>query len=337
MEQTIGKRIVEHRKRLMLTQDQLAEQLGVTAQAVSKWENDQSCPDISILPKLAEIFGTTTDELLGIKQAEVVHEAEVVDSPSACDVADECDCEDSGFHWHDGRRHSLGFPFFVLSVGVLYLLSQVLDWQLSFWDILWPTAIFIFGFWGLFSGFSFFRMACTLFGGYTLADKIFGFSFDIEGKLIWAILIVLFGISLLADALKKPRWGKFIRFGKKGSELNNKHYKRTEDTFTLSGSFGDIRQKVTLNTLRKGEVNVSFGDYTVDLSEVSSVSADCCIRSSCSFGELVFLVPKRYLVIVKRNTSFADLKIKGKPDAQPVGQIQLIGNCSFGEITIKYI
>ena len=65
MEQTIGKRIAENRKRLGLTQDALAEQLGVTAQAVSKWENDQSCPDISILPRLADIFEISTDELLG--------------------------------------------------------------------------------------------------------------------------------------------------------------------------------------------------------------------------------------------------------------------------------
>ena len=42
MQETIGKRIMQNRKQLKLTQDQLAEQLGVTAQAVSKWENDQS-------------------------------------------------------------------------------------------------------------------------------------------------------------------------------------------------------------------------------------------------------------------------------------------------------
>ena len=44
MEETLGARITFHRKRLGMTQDKLAEQLGVTAQAVSKWENDQSCP-----------------------------------------------------------------------------------------------------------------------------------------------------------------------------------------------------------------------------------------------------------------------------------------------------
>ena len=63
MESTLGKRITANRKRLGFTQDQLAEQLGITAQAVSKWENDLSCPDISFLPKLADIFGITTDAL----------------------------------------------------------------------------------------------------------------------------------------------------------------------------------------------------------------------------------------------------------------------------------
>ena len=77
MEQTIGKRIAACRKRMGLTQDALAEQLGVTAQAVSKWENDQSCPDITMLPKLAKVFGITTDEILGIER-EKVYEAQVV-------------------------------------------------------------------------------------------------------------------------------------------------------------------------------------------------------------------------------------------------------------------
>ena len=47
---TIGERIKYHRKRLGMTQEQLAERIGVSAQAVSKWENNLSCPDISILP-----------------------------------------------------------------------------------------------------------------------------------------------------------------------------------------------------------------------------------------------------------------------------------------------
>lgn len=61
---TLGMRIAEYRKAKGLKQDELAEKLGVSAQAVSKWENDVSCPDIMTLPMLAKLLGVTTDELL---------------------------------------------------------------------------------------------------------------------------------------------------------------------------------------------------------------------------------------------------------------------------------
>ncbi len=48
-----------------LTQEELAEKLNVSPQTVSKWENGASCPDITMLPTLAEIFRASVDELLG--------------------------------------------------------------------------------------------------------------------------------------------------------------------------------------------------------------------------------------------------------------------------------
>ena len=68
-ETTIGKRIVILRKQHGLTQEQLAERVGVSAQAVSKWENDQSCPDISTLPLLADALEVSVDHLLGREAA----------------------------------------------------------------------------------------------------------------------------------------------------------------------------------------------------------------------------------------------------------------------------
>ena len=53
----IGQKIKQLRFQRSLTQDQLAERLGISAQAVSKWENAVSMPDISILPTLSEVFG----------------------------------------------------------------------------------------------------------------------------------------------------------------------------------------------------------------------------------------------------------------------------------------
>ncbi len=68
MNMTIGKRIALLRKEKGLKQEELAEMLGVSGQAVSKWENDQTCPDISLLPQLASILGVTVDELLSGKR-----------------------------------------------------------------------------------------------------------------------------------------------------------------------------------------------------------------------------------------------------------------------------
>lgn len=60
----LGKTILELRKAKNVTQEELAAQLGVTAAAVSKWENDYTLPDILMLCAIADYFQVTTDELL---------------------------------------------------------------------------------------------------------------------------------------------------------------------------------------------------------------------------------------------------------------------------------
>lgn len=71
MNESIGNRIARYRKAKGLTQEELANQLGVSSQAVSKWENDASCPDISLVPQLCQALGISTDELLMGKTNEV--------------------------------------------------------------------------------------------------------------------------------------------------------------------------------------------------------------------------------------------------------------------------
>ena len=71
MEQTLGMRIALLRKQKPMTQEELAEKMGVSSQAVSKWENDVSCPDIQLLPRLARLLGVTVDELLSGKSQDV--------------------------------------------------------------------------------------------------------------------------------------------------------------------------------------------------------------------------------------------------------------------------
>ncbi len=66
----INEQIAFLRKQKGLTQEALANALGVTNQSVSKWESAQCCPDIQLLPALAELFEVTVDELMGYKAAE---------------------------------------------------------------------------------------------------------------------------------------------------------------------------------------------------------------------------------------------------------------------------
>lgn len=65
MKETFGQRFLKLRKSRNLTQEDIAKKLNISAQAVSKWENDISYPDISLLPEIASIFNITVDELLG--------------------------------------------------------------------------------------------------------------------------------------------------------------------------------------------------------------------------------------------------------------------------------
>lgn len=71
MKKTLGQKISGLRKQHKMTQDELAEKMGVSAQAVSKWENDLSIPDIPILMELSDFFHVSLDSLLKDKEEEV--------------------------------------------------------------------------------------------------------------------------------------------------------------------------------------------------------------------------------------------------------------------------
>ena len=76
MKLTIGENIRTLRRAKDMTQEQLADMLGVTYQSVSRWENSQAYPDIELIPAIAEIFGTSTDALMGVPETEKEKQAE---------------------------------------------------------------------------------------------------------------------------------------------------------------------------------------------------------------------------------------------------------------------
>ncbi len=335
MEQTIGKRIMKHRKRLGLTQDQLAEKLGVTAQAVSKWENNQSCPDITMIPQLADIFGITTDQLLGRTEESVVYEAEVVEDP----VHTYNGKHNVEVSYHRGRKSALAFALWVIAVGGLYLLATWRVWDLHFWTILWTTGLLAFG---LYPKFSFFRLGCALLGGYSLASHIFPMPFNLTGSFVMAVVILLFGISLLFDAIKKDKKPSFRvtytdRDGIKHTGKNLEDYEIDDDSFSFDCSFGSQHRQIDMDTLRCGDISTSFGNFIIDLSGVKSVTDDAELNVDCSFGKTTLLVPQKFLVKPDTSTNFAGFELQGTPDAVPQGTLVLSSSVNFGEVIVRYI
>ena len=70
MKLTIGENIRNFRKKNDLTQEALADRLGVTYQSISRWENGNTYPDLELLPAISEVLAVSVDELLGIPQVE---------------------------------------------------------------------------------------------------------------------------------------------------------------------------------------------------------------------------------------------------------------------------
>lgn len=68
----IGNNISALRKKKGITQEELANELGVSAQAVSKWENNSSCPDVSLLTQIADYFNVSVDALLRAEEEDIV-------------------------------------------------------------------------------------------------------------------------------------------------------------------------------------------------------------------------------------------------------------------------
>ena len=99
---TIGENIAALRKKKNMTQEALAAEIGVSAQAVSKWENGTNLPDIQLLPVLADVFGVSIDALYGREKSK--RELEV---PGVFEECCEAVMNAIGTAFYNGMRYDL--------------------------------------------------------------------------------------------------------------------------------------------------------------------------------------------------------------------------------------
>lgn len=330
---TLGERIKYHRKRLGLTQEQLAERMRVSAQAVSKWENNLSCPDISVLPELADVFDISLDELMGRSGSSggIVHEAEPA----------EAEKEKGSFTWSweapKKKLHSVVFAVFVLLYGGLLLLNNVMPFGVSWWTLLWTLGLCFIGISGLCHGFSFFCLIMTLAGGFFLLDAYGVFAFDLGWGILIPAVLIIWGISLLLDLiLGKKKHKKTVSINHKGKAHHE--YNCDNGYLKCEMSFGDYRSAVVTPLLRGGSIECNFGNYTVDFSACEALAENCRIEVENNFGNLTLLIPDHYEVFLGSSDTFAgEVKVKGSHATVTKGRLTIEGESNFGPMEIKYI
>lgn len=351
--ETLGKRIARLRKEKGLTQEQLAEKVGVSAQAVSKWENDVSCPDITLLPLLADLFDVSVDELLGVKPVEP--HVIILDK----DETPKSDKKRNGsfsFEWnkHNGRWSTIAFCIGAIAVCLFMLLHSIApntifpyidneSMTLKGWNYIWPLLVFTLGLSSVTSSITF-SVTMMAFGGYEFVRRVLiGYQVCELPAIRWYYVLLFFAIVGLVTVIIGKK--HFVRRKTKHAERCNIHSDHTptmqysDDNNYLDAemSFGNGVINYERDVLCGGSIDSNFGDYTVDFRNVITFTQDCLLKVDQNFGNITILLPRSVRLVKSSDTSFAAVTVTGDPDADATQTIIIRADVNFGSLQVKYL
>lgn len=331
-QQSMGKRIMQLRKEKGYTQEQLAEMMGVSAQAVSKWENDVSCPDISILPMLAEKLGVTTDELLGVKPIEP--KVVIVD-------AQKTNKENDGsfsVSWDGGKsakKDGIWFAVLVIVLGLAFLMQRLNLVTFGIWSIVWPAVIIGLGISWMIKRFSFFAVAVAGLGIYFLLFNLGAISLILTWSIIWPCLLVLLGLTILYETLI-PHKNKWCGVNFSGVKDKRSQYREENGFVNYECSFSEENRKVAAEDFLGGDIEISFGKSELDLTSIKRVDQNAKLDVDVSFATFDLIVPKSVRVYLKSDKSFGSIQMSGEPNPDAAMALNVVGDVSFGTMNILY-
>lgn len=329
--ETMGKRISDLRKSKGMTQEQLAQQVGVTAQAVSKWENDLSCPDISILPRLAEVLGVTTDELLGrapVKSYEAKKEAGRERRVSV--------------RLKLNKAEKAIFALLLMAIGVVFLLNALhviqLGADITFWSVLWPFLVACIGVMACRSELNPVSIGIFLFGVYMLLFNlhIIPAQYKLTWAMAWPVALILVGITILLHFIlpKRSKEDSGLFEVEKGDPVFDC---TDEDGFIrIDSAFSSQTKRVSAGRIFTGaKVDSSFGSLILDLSGAEIVNG-AMIDADVSFGSFTVRLPASVSAKAMCKSAFGGYDCPpGNLNAEITVQIR--GDVSFGKIEVEYV
>lgn len=341
--ETLGKRIAALRKEKGLTQEQLAEKVGVSAQAVSKWENDVSCPDITLLPLLADLLGVTVDELLGVKPIEPhVIILDKDETPNDEKKKNRPFTWEWNKHKKSARWGIIAFCIGAILICLLFILRSFPQLGLfqnyedvNAWDYVWPILIFTIGlisvrdhiiFGSLFMLWGVYEFLCStipVMGAYQIK---------------WYVVLLVIAVILLVKTIVGKK--RVIFNGKKDDENADRtpQLEVTQDNDYLDAdmSFGSGVITYDGETLRGGSIDMNFGDYKVDFRNVKTFEPNCLLEIDQNFGSLTIYLPGNVRLVKSSDTSFASFATYGEPRPDATQSIIIRADVNFGTLQVKY-
>ena len=117
---SVSKQLIHLRNVKGISQEELASLMGVTRQAVSKWETDQTLPDSEKIIRLSEVFGVTTDYLLKGKEIDPMDIYSQHDSKAGTDMSAEVtEILDNVHQMSTAKRYLIGAGILLLAIGAI--------------------------------------------------------------------------------------------------------------------------------------------------------------------------------------------------------------------------
>lgn len=133
----LADKIIDLRKKSGLSQEELAEKMGVSRQSVSKWESAQSIPDLNKILALSEIFGVSTDYLL--KDENDSENKEIISTDDSGDALRKVSMEDANsflrINEKNAPKTSLGVSLCILAPIPLFILGGLSEYKPDFFRI----------------------------------------------------------------------------------------------------------------------------------------------------------------------------------------------------------
>ena len=340
--ETLGKRIAMLRKEKGLTQEQLAEKVGVSAQAVSKWENDVSCPDITLLPLLADILGVTVDELLGVKPIEP-HVIILDKDETPKDEAK----KNRPFTWEWNKHRSsakwgtIAFCVGAILICLLFILRSFPQLGLfqnyddvSAWDYVWPIIIFTIGLISV-RDHLIFGSLFMLWGVYEFLCSVIPVMGQYQIKW-YVVLLVIAVIMLVKTIIGKNHLVKVAKPHKDEDHTPRMDVTQENNYLEAEMSFGSGVVTYDGETLRGGSIEMNFGDYKVDLRNVVTFENDCLLKIDQNFGSLTVYLPSNVRLVKSSDTAFGSFATYGEPSPDAYQSIIIRADVNFGTLQVRY-